>query len=161
MTNHTPLTDKQLDDIEARANARRAALSGWINCYSPLPEQEALENAEAVLEEDVPALIETVRRLRDELASSRATILAEVATELEGIDFHPSAKARCLDLCRLLAGRFRRKADALAADPPHVRAARYEAAGNVMAASLVRDGFGDDEIAEILARPAVPAPAGE
>jgi hypothetical protein len=35
-------------------------------------------------------------------------------------------------------------------DPPHVRAARYAAAGNEMAASLVRDGFGDDEIAAIL-----------
>jgi hypothetical protein len=58
------------------------------------------------------ALVADVRRLRAELASSRATVLAEVATELEGIDFHPSAKARCIDLCRLLAGRFRRKADA-------------------------------------------------
>ncbi|MFE4818568.1 hypothetical protein ACFRFU_19475 [Streptomyces sp. NPDC056704] len=35
-------------------------------------------------------------------------------------------------------------------DPPHVRAARYAAAGNEMAASLVRDGFGDDEIAAML-----------
>jgi hypothetical protein len=35
-------------------------------------------------------------------------------------------------------------------DPPHERAARYAAAGNEMAASLVRDGFGDDEIAAML-----------
>ena len=39
-------------------------------------------------------------------------------------------------------------------ETPHVRAARYAAAGNEMAASLVRDGFGDDEITEILTRPA-------
>lgn len=42
-------------------------------------------------------------------------------------------------------------------DPPHVRAARYEAVGDVTAASLVRDGFGDDEIADMLSRPAAPA----
>jgi len=45
-----------------------------------------------------------------------------------------------------------RLAGAQDCDPPHVRAARYEAAGNAMAASLVRDGFDDDEITEILAR---------
>ena len=45
-----------------------------------------------------------------------------------------------------------RLAGATDCEPPHVRAARYAAAGNEMAASLVRDGFGDDEIAEILNR---------
>ena len=70
MTDHTPLTDQQLDDIEARTNARRAALSGWINCYSPLDEQEALEDAEAVLVDDVPALVAEVRRLREQLAAA-------------------------------------------------------------------------------------------
>ncbi|KAB1146784.1 hypothetical protein F7R91_14485 [Streptomyces luteolifulvus] len=63
-----PLTAQQLADIDARAAARRAALSGWINCYSPLDEQEALEDAEAVLEEDMPALLAEVRRLHDETA---------------------------------------------------------------------------------------------
>jgi hypothetical protein len=46
-----------------------------------------------------------------------------------------------------------RLAGAKDCDPPHVRAARYEAAENAMAASLVRDGFGDDEIADMLRRP--------
>ena len=55
-------------------------------------------------------LTEERDRLRTELAASRATVLAEVADELEGIDFHPDAKAFCADLCRMLAGRFRRKA---------------------------------------------------
>lgn len=59
-----PLTDQQLDDIEQRASARRTALSGWLNCYSPLSEQDALENAEAVLEEDVPALLAEIRHLK-------------------------------------------------------------------------------------------------
>ncbi|MGW1160406.1 hypothetical protein ACWD48_19740 [Streptomyces sp. NPDC002519] len=43
-----------------------------------------------------------------------------------------------------------RLAGAQDCEPPHVRAARYTAAGNEMAASLVRDGFGDDEIADML-----------
>ncbi|WP_020116779.1 hypothetical protein [Streptomyces canus] len=64
---HTPLTEQQLTDLEALAKSRHAALSGWINCYSPLSEQEALEDAEAVLGEDVPALVAEVRRLRAEL----------------------------------------------------------------------------------------------
>ncbi|WP_432027418.1 hypothetical protein [Streptomyces sp. 1222.5] len=51
-----------------------------------------------------------------------------------------------------------RLAGAQDCEPPSFRAARYAAAGNEMAASLVRDGFGDDEIAEILARRAA-APA--
>ena len=54
-----------------------------------------------------------------------------------------------------------RLAGAQDCDPPHVRAARYEAAGNVMAASLVRDGFGDDEITSTLATPALAVPAGD
>jgi hypothetical protein len=73
---------------------------------------------------DVPALLAEVRRLRSELAATRADVLAEVANELEGIDFHPNAKATCTDLCRQLAGRFRRKGlaaiDAVRAEETHV-----------------------------------------
>lgn len=50
-----------------------------------------------------------------------------------------------------------RLAGAQDCDPPHVRAAWYTAAGDEMAASLVRDGFGDDEIADMARRAAVPA----
>lgn len=46
-----------------------------------------------------------------------------------------------------------RLAGAKDCNPPHVRADRYAAAGNEMAASLVRDGFGDDEIADMLRTP--------
>jgi hypothetical protein len=60
-----------LDQIEARAAEHRAALSGWLNCYSPLPEQEALEGAEGVLKEAMPAMAAEIRRLRDELATAR------------------------------------------------------------------------------------------
>lgn len=59
-----------LDEIAARADEHRAALSGWLNCYSPLPEQESLEGAEGVLKEDVPALLAEVHRLRAELADA-------------------------------------------------------------------------------------------
>jgi hypothetical protein len=52
-----------------------------------------------------------------------------------------------------------RLAGAVDVEPSHVRAARYAAAGDEMAASLVRDGFGDDEIADILGRPTAPAAA--
>ena len=62
-------------------------------------------------------LTEERDRLRTELAASRATVLAEVAEELEGINFHPDAKDFCANLCRMLAGRFRRKAaDVVAPD---------------------------------------------
>jgi hypothetical protein len=74
-----PLTDEQLNAIDARVTARRTALSGWLNCYSPLSEQEALENAEAVLKEDVPALVAEVRRSRaerDEFADRVDTLTA-------------------------------------------------------------------------------------
>ncbi|WP_405769369.1 hypothetical protein OG539_32950 [Actinacidiphila glaucinigra] len=43
-------------------------------------------------------------------------------------------------------------------EPPHMRADRYSAAGDEMAASLVRDGWGDDEIAESYKR--LPADGG-
>lgn len=163
MTDQTtaqPLTDRQLDQIEARVNARRAALSGWINCYSPLSEQEALENAETALKEDVPALIAEIRRLRAAMEKIR--------------HLHKDSPMGpcpiCIDADRLAAGGdglvpypcpTGRLAGAQDCDPPHVRAARYADAGNEMAASLVRDGFGDDEITEILNRPAAVVVAGD
>lgn len=71
MTN-TPPTDQQLDEIEGRILIRRTALSGWINYYSPVSEQEALEGAEAVLNDDVPVLVAEVRRQRAELDAEKA-----------------------------------------------------------------------------------------
>lgn len=143
-----PLTDQQVDDIEQRASARRTALSGWLNCYSPLSEQDALENAEAVLEEDVPALLAEIRRLRAVLAEiQRLHTDSPMGPCPVCIDADAAAKGGDgLVPYPCPTGRLAGNQDC---DPPHVRAARYEAAGDVMAASLVRDGFGDDEIAEM------------
>lgn len=121
MTDHTPPTDQQLDEIEARANAAIACPEAEVNgrkdgqhtwrgslthlrcelCGFTRPRGERAEEA--------AVLVAEVRRLRAELATARADTYAAVAIELEGIDFHPNAKATCRDLCRLLAGRFRRK----------------------------------------------------
>lgn len=90
MTNQptTPPTEQQLDEYEAIAG--RAAGEG--------------------------AMAAEIRRLRAALATAQADTLAEVATELEGIDFHPNAKSSSGDLCLLLAGRFRRKGLAMLDD---------------------------------------------
>jgi len=77
-----PLTDQQIDEIEARASERRTALSGWLNCYSPLSEQGTLEDAEAVLEEDVPALVAEVRRQRDPQTMAIGHVEQTFAAEL-------------------------------------------------------------------------------
>lgn len=135
MTDHIPPTDQRLDAIEARVNARRTALSGWINCYSPMPEQEALENAEAVLEEDVPVLVAEVRRLRAPADRVRALAILEAA------DFLRDAHHRDGLTVQEIGTALRHTADE--ADP--------------MVGSLARDGFGLDEIADMLSRPAVPA----
>ena len=66
-----PLTNQQLDEIEARAAIRRVALTQWLNSYSPQPGQDALERAEGVLEEDVPALVAEIRRLHDAMEEIR------------------------------------------------------------------------------------------
>lgn len=77
-----PLTDQQLNEIQARAKSRRVALTQWLNKYSPQPGQDALEKAEGVLEEDVPALLAEVHRLRDELAD-RTQVLVDTDAERE------------------------------------------------------------------------------
>ena len=84
------MTDQiDLDAIEARANARQAAFSRWLNIYSPQPGQEALEQAEGGLQEEVPALIADVRRLQDRIDRAHQAMaerLAEVAErEADGV----------------------------------------------------------------------------
>lgn len=66
----------------------------------------------------VNVLLAEIDRLRTDLAASHATVFASVADELEGIDFHPDAKAVCTDLCRMLADRFRRNATPAPASAP-------------------------------------------
>jgi hypothetical protein len=56
-----PLDDARLAEIRDRSAKRAAALTAWLNKFSPLPEgQREVENAETVLEEDVPALLAAV-----------------------------------------------------------------------------------------------------
>jgi hypothetical protein len=45
------------------------------------------------------------------LDAYRASVLREVATEIEGIDAHPNASGRHSDIYKALAHRFRRQAD--------------------------------------------------
>ncbi|WP_217235402.1 hypothetical protein [Streptomyces sp. AC555_RSS877] len=76
-----PLDDTQLAEIRDRAAKRAAALTAWLNKFSPLAEgQREVENAETVLEEDVPALLAEVERLKAELAESRKAALNEAAS---------------------------------------------------------------------------------
>ncbi|MFF9624237.1 hypothetical protein [Streptomyces griseosporeus] len=68
------MTDQplDLDAIEARAADCRAAFTRWLDSYSPQPGQEILDQTEGLLEEDVPAMADEIRRLRAELAEEKA-----------------------------------------------------------------------------------------
>ncbi|MFD5910306.1 hypothetical protein ACFWHL_16465 [Streptomyces massasporeus] len=62
-----PLDDTRLAEIRDRASKRAAALTAWLDKFSPFSEgQREVENAETVLEEDVPALVAEIERLRAE-----------------------------------------------------------------------------------------------
>ncbi|MFI2761359.1 hypothetical protein ACH5A3_21195 [Streptomyces echinatus] len=90
-----------LDAIEARA--------ATLHEYGTLTDAPLQAELDQLTGPDTEAMAAAIRHLRAELAASRATVFAQVANELEAINFHPNAKATCTDLCRLLAGRFRRK----------------------------------------------------
>ncbi|MDQ0809917.1 hypothetical protein QFZ63_001631 [Streptomyces sp. B3I7] len=63
------LSPERLAEIAERTPKRAAALTAWLDQFSPTGgDQRALENAETVLEEDVPALLAEVGRLKTELA---------------------------------------------------------------------------------------------
>ncbi|MCW7941607.1 hypothetical protein AAW14_06045 [Streptomyces hygroscopicus] len=65
------LTPQRETEIRERIAKRTAEFTEWMNKYSPMPGQEICERAEAVLEEDVPALLAelaAVRAERDALA---------------------------------------------------------------------------------------------
>lgn len=172
-----PITEQQLDDIETRASAATAGPWERYGQYSPhffantsgeylrgvgdfnfgVGEQaDADEAFVRHAREDVDVLLAEVRRLRAALTAIQhlhkdspmgpcpVCIDADaVAAGGDGLMPYPCPTGR-------LAG-------AQDCDPPHVRAAWYTAAGDEMAASLVRDGFGDDEIADMARRAAVPA----
>jgi hypothetical protein len=138
----------------------------------PTPDLDAIEARAAHLYEyaqqtgegdtlagtDVPALLAEVRRLRAELADQQAETEKLIRWRRED----ETAMKQMRGTIERLRGEkrefgelaARRESELLARRdaPPHVRAARYAAAGDEMAASLVRDGFGDDEIADMLGR---------
>lgn len=140
-TTHQPLTDQQLDDIEERA----AAMFEHID----LGNEDAQSEAERLTGRDVPALIAEVRRLQQ---PRRTLTPTEYDAAWHAIDQAAIENGADPDIVlpAVLAALGIATPDT---EPSHVRAARYEAAGNVMAASLARDGFGDDEITDILTRP--------
>ena len=98
----TPPTELELDEIETRAAARRTALSGWINCYSPLSEQETLEDAEAVLGKDVPGLVAEVRRLRPRVAELEVGLNDLAALVSQWHSRSEKAEAALADVRRLV-----------------------------------------------------------
>lgn len=51
------------------------------------------------------------------LDAYRASVLREVADEIEGIDAHPNATGRHSDIYKALAHRFRRQADEVSPGP--------------------------------------------
>lgn len=120
MTDPAPPTGQQLDELETLAknipsgpwtvDDSRAELRGSHGNLLADLWDDRLGAYFAAMHDAALPLVAEVRRLRAELATAQADTLAEVATELEGIDFHPNAKSSSSDLCRLLAGRFRRKA---------------------------------------------------
>ena len=155
MTDHTPPTTQQLDDIEQRANAATPgpwctdsweiyqgaefeAGAEWIGetCRSgEMDDGRADAEFVAHARTDVPALLAEVRRLRAVLDRTRALALLEAADFLR--DTHHQYGMNVQEIGTAL----RNAADD--ADP--------------MVGSLARDGFGLDEIADMLSRPVVSA----
>lgn len=87
----TRLTPEREAEIAERTPKRAAALTAWIDKFSPFAEgQRALENAETVLEEDVPALLAELAAVRAERDRARAALseacdqVAELESDLGG-----------------------------------------------------------------------------
>lgn len=70
------LTPQREAEIAERTPKRAAALTAWLNQFSPVGGQRDLENAETVLEEDVPALLAELYAVRAELRVARGRIAA-------------------------------------------------------------------------------------
>jgi len=65
------LTAEREAEIRERAPKRTAEFTAWLNAYSPLPGGDAADDAEAVLEEDVPALLAELNAVRAERDQAR------------------------------------------------------------------------------------------
>ena len=134
-----PINDQQLDEIEAKA----AELRQKIDRKNPWPsDNESHWTAEgwkagtrnALDKLHVEQLVAEVRRLRAAADRTRALTLLEAANFLRDAFLRDPWLS-----VQEISNALRNTADQ--ADP--------------MVGSLARDGFGPDEIAEILARPAV------
>ncbi|MFF9240047.1 hypothetical protein ACF1AL_14605 [Streptomyces sp. NPDC014801] len=64
------LTPQREAEIRERTPQRAADLTAWLNKFSPVDGQRAIENAETVLEEDVPALLAELAAVRAELENT-------------------------------------------------------------------------------------------
>ncbi|MFF7184651.1 hypothetical protein ACFZAR_05330 [Streptomyces sp. NPDC008222] len=74
------LSPQREAEIAEHVAARAAALTAWLNKFSPLPEgQREVENAETVLEEDVPDLLAELAAVRKERDEAREAALNEAA----------------------------------------------------------------------------------
>ncbi|MEU0397972.1 hypothetical protein ABZ208_35505 [Streptomyces sp. NPDC006208] len=118
--------DEVRDALDAhRAEARAEILGDELNPSSLALDAEAYRYLVDAIERTMTdpnrwdgdddagtILARYVEWLAAERAKVRAEVLLEVADELESINFHPKATARCGSLCRQLAGRFRRSAEA-------------------------------------------------
>lgn len=69
------LTPQREAEIAERTPKRAAALTAWLNQFSPVGGQRDLENAETVLEEDVPTLLAELAAVRAERDSYRERAL--------------------------------------------------------------------------------------
>ncbi|MER5843266.1 hypothetical protein ABT099_23800 [Streptomyces prasinus] len=75
------LTPQREAEIAERTPGRAAALTAWLNQFSPVGGQRALENAETVLEEDVPALLAELAAVRAERDQAQAELTKYVGKE--------------------------------------------------------------------------------
>ncbi|MFE7233984.1 hypothetical protein ACFVAF_25610 [Streptomyces sp. NPDC057596] len=68
------LTPQREAENRERTPKRAAALTAWIDKFSPIDGQRAVENAETVLEEDVPALLAELAAVRAERDQAQARV---------------------------------------------------------------------------------------
>lgn len=94
------LTPQREADISERTPKRAAALTAWLNQFSPVDgDQRAVENAETVLEEDVPALLAELAAVRAERDQAQAELTKYVGKE-PTIAEEMEYLSRCLDAVR-------------------------------------------------------------
>lgn len=71
------LSPEREAEIRERVRTRSAELTAWMNAHCPVPGQDVIERAEAVLVEDVPELLAENELLRRENTSLRARVVRD------------------------------------------------------------------------------------